>query len=73
MAALSQEENEFNEFFEASGEKILRVASPKDPQVPLDMQLNTYNIIMKVTDNITESLLLTNEKGELEPTLERDA
>ena len=53
---------------EAGGEKILRVAS-EDPQVPLDMQLNTYSIIMKVTDNITESLLLTNEKGELEPTL----
>ena len=53
---------------EAGGEKILRVAS-EDPQVPLDMQLNTYSIIMKLTDNITESLLLTNEKGELEPTL----
>ena len=24
---------------------------------------------MKITDNVTESLLLTNEKGELEPTL----
>lgn len=53
---------------EASGEKILRVAS-EDPQVPLDMQLNTYSIIMKVTDNVTESLMLTNDKGELEPTL----
>ena len=53
---------------EAGGEKILRVAS-EDPQVPLDMQLNTYSIIMKITDNVTESLLLTNEKGELEPTL----
>ena len=41
----------------------------EDPQVPLDMQLNTYSIIMKITDNVTESLLLTNEKGELEPTL----
>ena len=53
---------------EASGEKILRVAS-EDPQVPLDMQLNTYSIIMKVTDNVTESLMLTNDAGELEPTL----
>ena len=51
-----------------SGEKILRVAT-QDPQVPLDMQLNTYSNIMKVTDNITESLLTTNSDGSLEPTL----
>lgn len=51
-----------------SGEKILRVAT-QDPQVPLDMQLNTYSNIMKVTDNITESLLTTNSDGSLDPTL----
>ena len=33
------------------------------------MQLNTYSLIMKITDNTTESLLLTNPQGELEPTL----
>lgn len=48
--------------------KILRVAS-EDPQVPLDMHLYTYSIIMKVTDNVYESLLLTNSQGELEPVL----
>ena len=52
----------------AEGGKILRVAS-EDPQVPLDMQLNTYSIIMKITDNTTESLLLTAPDGSLEPTL----
>ncbi|MDD6231969.1 ABC transporter substrate-binding protein [Frisingicoccus sp.] len=52
----------------SAGDKILHVAS-EDPQVPLDMQLNTYSIIMKITDNVTESLLLTNPEGELEPTL----
>jgi len=52
----------------AEGEKILRVAS-EDPQVPLDMHLYTYSIIMKVTDNVYESLLLTNAQGELETTL----
>lgn len=48
--------------------KILRVAS-EDPQVPLDMHLYTYSIIMKITDNVYESLLLTNSEGELEPIL----
>ena len=57
-----------DESSESAGDKILRVAS-EDPQVPLDMQLNTYSIIMKITDNTTESLLLTNPQGELEPTL----
>ena len=57
-----------DEFSESAGDKILRVAS-EDPQVPLDMQLNTYSLIMKITDNTTESLLLTNPQGELEPTL----
>lgn len=52
----------------STGDKILHVAS-EDPQVPLDMQLNTYSIIMKITDNTTESLLLTNPEGELEPVL----
>lgn len=53
------------------GEKILRVAS-EDPQVPLDMHLYTYSIIMKITDNVYESLLLTNSKGEIEPILLTD-
>ena len=57
-----------DESSESAGDKILRVAS-EDPQVPLDMQLNTYSLIMKITDNTTESLLLTNPEGELEPTL----
>lgn len=57
-----------DESSESAGDKILRVAS-EDPQVPLDMQLNTYSLIMKITDNTTESLLLTNPQGELEPTL----
>lgn len=48
--------------------KILRVAS-EDPQVPLDMHLYTYSIIMKISDNVYESLLLTNPQGELEPVL----
>ena len=48
--------------------RFFQVAS-EDPQVPLDMQLNTYSIIMKVTDNVTESLLTTNAEGKLEPTL----
>lgn len=48
--------------------KILRVAS-EDPQLPLDMHLYTYSIIMKITDNVYESLLLTNSEGELEPIL----
>lgn len=53
------------------GAKILRVAS-EDPQVPLDMHLYTYSIIMKITDNVYESLLLTNSKGEVEPVLLTD-
>ena len=57
-----------DESSESAGDKILRVAS-EDPQVPLDMQLNTYSLIMKITDNTTESLLLTNPQGELETTL----
>ena len=52
----------------ATGDKILRVAS-EDPQVPLDMQLNTYSIIMKITDNVTESLLYTDPTGEVVPQL----
>ena len=52
----------------AADAKILRVAS-EDPQVPLDMHLYTYSIIMKVTDNVYESLLLTNSEGVLEPVL----
>ena len=62
------EETEETADTEASGDKIIRMAC-EDPKKPLDMHLNADNIIMKLTDNIAESLLLTNEEGELEPTL----
>lgn len=51
-----------------SGSKIVRVAAV-DPQVALDPQQYTYSIVMKLTDNITESLLTTTEDGSLAPTL----
>lgn len=52
-----------------SGGKTLRVAAV-DPQVALDMHLNTYSTIMKITDNVAESLLTPMEKrGKLVPTL----
>ena len=47
---------------------MVRVAAV-DPQVALDPQQYTYSIIMKITDNITESLLMTNGDGSLEPVL----
>ena len=50
-----------------SGDKVVRIAAV-DPQVALDPQQYTYSIVMKITDNITESLLTTTENG-LEPTL----
>ena len=56
---------------EQEKDKILRVAT-EDPQVPLDMHLYTYSMIMKITDNVCESLLLTNAEGELEPVLLTD-
>lgn len=56
---------------EQEKDKILRVAT-EDPQVPLDMHLYTYSTIMKITDNVCESLLLTNAEGELEPVLLTD-
>ena len=52
----------------AAGGKILRIAT-EDPMVALDMQANTYSLIMKVTDNVVESLMTTVKDGELEPTL----
>jgi len=51
-----------------TSEQMLTVAT-KDPQVPLDMQQNTYTVIMQITDSTTESLLVTNEDGDLEPVL----
>ncbi len=51
-----------------AGGKVVRVAAV-DPQVALDPQQYTYSIIMKITDNITESLLKTNGDGSLEPIL----
>lgn len=50
-----------------SGDKVIRVAAV-DPQVALDPQQFTYSIVMKITDNITESLLTTTSDG-LVPTL----
>ncbi len=52
----------------AEGGKVVRVAAV-DPQVALDPQQYTYSIIMKITDNITESLLMTKGDGSLEPLL----
>ena len=52
----------------AGGEKTVRVAAV-DPQVALDPQQYTYSIVMKITDNITESLLKTKGDGSLEPVL----
>ena len=52
----------------AEGGKVVRVAAV-DPQVALDPQQYTYSIIMKITDNITESLLMTKGDGSLEPVL----
>lgn len=38
------------------GGKVVRVAAV-DPQVALDPQQFTYSIVMKITDNVTESLI----------------
>lgn len=51
-----------------AGGKIVRVAAV-DPQVALDPQQYTYSIIMKITDNVSESLLVTKGDGSLEPVL----
>lgn len=48
--------------------KIFRVAAV-DPQVAFDMQQYTYSLIMKVTDNVAESLLTTLDGGKVVPTL----
>lgn len=48
--------------------KIIRVAAV-DPQVALDPQQYTYSIVMKITDNVTESLLTTLDDGSIVPTL----
>ena len=61
-------EEEANVAEDTGEKKILRMAS-EDPQVPLDMQLNTYSLIMKITDNITESLTFTNPDGTVVPVL----
>ncbi|HBE85671.1 MAG TPA: ABC transporter substrate-binding protein [Lachnoclostridium sp.] len=53
---------------ENTGAKILRVAAV-DPQVAYDMQQYTYSLIMKVTDNVVESLLTTLDGGKVVPTL----
>lgn len=51
-----------------AGGKVVRVAAV-DPQVALDPQQYTYSIVMKITDNVTESLITTMEDGSLEPNL----
>ncbi len=48
--------------------QVVRVAAV-DPQVALDPQQYTYSIVMKITDNVTESLITTMEDGSLEPNL----
>ena len=48
--------------------KVLNIAA-QDPQVPLDMQLNTYSLLKKMTDNIVETLITPGEDGTQEPTL----
>jgi peptide/nickel transport system substrate-binding protein len=52
----------------ADSKKVLTIAA-QDPQVALDMQLNTYSLIMRISDNTTESLLVTKADGSLEPVL----
>lgn len=52
----------------SEGGKVVRVAAV-DPQVALDPQQYTYSIVMKITDNVSESLLTTKADGSLEPTL----
>lgn len=52
----------------SEGEKVVRVAAV-DPQVALDPQQYTYSIVMKITDNVAESLMTTLADGSLEPTL----
>ena len=52
----------------SAGDKVVRVAAV-DPQVALDPQQYTYSIVMKITDNVTESLLKSNADGSLEPVL----
>ena len=51
-----------------AGEKVFRLAVV-DPQVPLDMHLNTYSDIMRLTDNVTESLFISREDGSIAPVL----
>ena len=50
------------------GSKTLRIAAV-DPQVPLDMQKNTYSLIMRITDNVVESLIASQKDGTLTPLL----
>ncbi|QAT50065.1 ABC transporter substrate-binding protein [Caproiciproducens sp. NJN-50] len=52
----------------SAGTKTIRIAAV-DPQVPLDMQQNTYSIIMRLTDNVAESLISSQKDGSLAPLL----
>lgn len=51
-----------------TGTKTITIAA-SDPQVPLDMQKYTYSIIMRLSDNVVESLITANEDGTLAPLL----
>ncbi|MCI1966429.1 MAG: ABC transporter substrate-binding protein [Oscillospiraceae bacterium] len=52
----------------ADGAKTIRIAAV-DPQVPLDMQQCTYSIVMRITDNVAESLVTCQKDGTLAPLL----
>ncbi|WP_169313428.1 ABC transporter substrate-binding protein [Treponema primitia] len=53
---------------QSSGKKVLTIAS-QDPQVPLDMQLNTYSLISRITDSTSETLLYGTADGGIKPLL----
>lgn len=48
--------------------KVLRFAA-QDPQVPLDPQKHTYSHLLKISDQVLESLLGTDTDGNLIPVL----
>lgn len=48
--------------------KILRMAA-QDPQVPLDPQKHTYSHLLKITDQVLESLIAPDKDGGLKPVL----
>lgn len=52
----------------STGPKVLRMAA-QDPQVPLDPQKHTYSHLLKISDQILESLLTIDNDGNLIPVL----